>query len=94
MSVVSSSSKAVSHGGAGEAGSEAEAAVAAPVTLDDDDTSDDAPRSATANSKEKTPMCLVNELARYNKVIIARFDYSSSNSMLLLDQTSCNSVAD
>jgi hypothetical protein len=23
-----------------------------------------------ANTKEKTPMCLVNELARYNKVII------------------------
>lgn len=24
--------------------------------------------AAPANSKEKTPMCLVNELARYNKV--------------------------
>lgn len=31
------------------------------------------PASATqANSKEKTPMCLVNELARYNKVRNAR----------------------
>lgn len=27
-----------------------------------------APDTALANSKEKTPMCLVNELARYNKV--------------------------
>lgn len=26
------------------------------------------PPAAQANSKEKTPMCLVNELARYNKV--------------------------
>lgn len=26
------------------------------------------PVTAQANSKEKTPMCLVNELARYNKV--------------------------
>lgn len=26
------------------------------------------PASVQANSKEKTPMCLVNELARYNKV--------------------------
>lgn len=68
MSVVSSSSKAASHGGAGEAGGEAEAAAPAPAPLDDDDAADDAPRTATANSKEKTPMCLVNELARYNKV--------------------------
>lgn len=25
-------------------------------------------QSALANTKEKTPMCLINELARYNKV--------------------------
>ncbi|XP_026731557.1 double-stranded RNA-binding protein Staufen homolog 2, partial [Trichoplusia ni] len=66
--VVSSSSTAASHGGAGEAGGEAEAAAPAPAPLDDDDAADDAPRTATANSKEKTPMCLVNELARYNKI--------------------------
>jgi hypothetical protein len=28
----------------------------------------DAERSDLANAKEKTPMCLVNELARFNKV--------------------------
>ena len=29
---------------------------------------DDANKHNLANTKEKTPMCLVNELARYNKV--------------------------
>lgn len=31
-----------------------------------------------ANSKEKTPMCLVNELARYNKVKIHTFTFEIS----------------
>lgn len=29
-----------------------------------------------ANTKEKTPMCLINELARYNKVYISLFSIS------------------
>ncbi|XP_041975739.1 double-stranded RNA-binding protein Staufen homolog 2 isoform X2 [Aricia agestis] len=43
-------------GGAGAGGAEGEGA------------GDEAARSPAANSKEKTPMCLVNELARYNKI--------------------------
>lgn len=29
-----------------------------------------------ANTKEKTPMCLINELARYNKVDVMRHSFT------------------
>ncbi|KAJ8736564.1 hypothetical protein PYW08_007220 [Mythimna loreyi] len=59
--VSTSSSTVVPH--PAELPATAEGGAAAP----DDDVLDDSPR-AEANSKEKTPMCLVNELARYNKI--------------------------
>ncbi|XP_035440917.2 double-stranded RNA-binding protein Staufen homolog 2 isoform X2 [Spodoptera frugiperda] len=60
-----STGAARASGGAGEA-AEAEAAPA--PAPDHDDARDASPRDCSANSKEKTPMCLVNELARYNKI--------------------------
>lgn len=41
------------------------------------------PSAAPANSKEKTPMCLVNELARYNKVT-----YTTNSTVLTILCTS------
>lgn len=65
MVASASTGAARASGGAGEA-AEAEAAPA--PAPDHDDARDASPRDCSANSKEKTPMCLVNELARYNKV--------------------------
>ncbi|KAH9631536.1 hypothetical protein HF086_004697 [Spodoptera exigua] len=63
--VVSSAARTAPGAGAGEA---AEAEAAAAPAPEQDDARGASPRDSTANSKEKTPMCLVNELARYNKI--------------------------
>lgn len=39
---------------------------------------DQDPEGNLANTKEKTPMCLINELARYNKVNLCLFSYCNS----------------
>ncbi|KPJ09394.1 Double-stranded RNA-binding protein Staufen-like 2 [Papilio machaon] len=46
----------------------APATVAGPASASANAAASAAPPAAQANSKEKTPMCLVNELARYNKI--------------------------
>ncbi|CAH2050072.1 unnamed protein product, partial [Iphiclides podalirius] len=60
----------VDSGDAGEVSSHAAANASASATASAAAPSTGAPTapSAQANSKEKTPMCLVNELARYNKI--------------------------
>ncbi|XP_021200449.3 double-stranded RNA-binding protein Staufen homolog 2 isoform X1 [Helicoverpa armigera] len=66
--VVSTSTSTVTPAGGtavAEAAAEAEPPAATPAP---DADAPDSPRAASANSKEKTPMCLVNELARYNKI--------------------------
>lgn len=71
--VVVSTSSAVLGAHLSEAAPAEGAAAPAPAPPDDADVLDDHPRAGEANSKEKTPMCLVNELARYNKVILYIF---------------------
>lgn len=46
--------------------------VGTTATATSPDTATDEQNSTNnlANTKEKTPMCLINELARYNKVLI------------------------
>lgn len=45
------------------------AGTTATATSPDTATDEQSSTNNLANTKEKTPMCLINELARYNKVI-------------------------